>query len=562
MKVPREAGWVAYAAVFGAAVAVRLVVASRLADLPIVRTPWLDSSEYLDWGRRLTQAASAWPANPPHGPGYPFFLAAVFTLFGHSLQAARFVQVLVGSLGCVLTAMLATRFFGRRAGIVAGVGQAVYGPLVLADVSLLAEGLLVFFLLVSVWAVTMSRTLAWRMLAGLALGCAAITRPTALLLVPVILWAVTREGGRRERLTAGGAVALGCALLVVPVAAKNWNVSRAPMVQAFGGLNFYLGNTPAGDGLPSARPGGGWQALSNEAARHGITGAATQDRYYVMKALREIAHDPVAYGRLLLSKAWWTVQAEEIRDTHSYSFFTNQTPLLAWLPGFGWLFPLALVGLVSAIRGQRVPFLLAGYLSATAVTCVALVVASRYRLPMIPALIVLAAYGLTVVIDLVANARAHGVERRTAVVIVATLGVGVLVPHVRTHAPSHNFAEEWVYTGKSLEVENRLDEAERAYRKALATDERSEYAWDRLGALLLETGRRDEARKALARAVDLDPRYADGAYHLGLADEADAQLESAAWNFRRALEIAPDMPRYRQALARLKTTSPSAPSTR
>jgi hypothetical protein len=43
------AGWQPLAAVFVLALVVRLIVAAELWDLPLVRTPKLDSLEYLSW---------------------------------------------------------------------------------------------------------------------------------------------------------------------------------------------------------------------------------------------------------------------------------------------------------------------------------------------------------------------------------------------------------------------------------------------------------------------------------------------------------------------------------
>jgi hypothetical protein len=58
-------------------------------------------------------------------------------------------------------------------------------------------------------------------------------------------------------------------------------VTTKPMVQAYGGMNFYLGNRPAGTGMASARPGGEWDALEGEASRYGH-GRNEQDAYYFL----------------------------------------------------------------------------------------------------------------------------------------------------------------------------------------------------------------------------------------------------------------------------------------
>ena len=142
--------------------------------------------------------------------------------------------------------------------------------------------------------------------------------------------------------------------LTAPVAIANWRISGIPMIQAYGGMNVYLGNRPAGDGGARARLGGEWDRLEGEASRHAAT-REEQDHYYVSKALAEISERPVAYAGLLVSKAVWTLQDEELRDTHSYYFFVEQWPLLRWLPTFGWLMGLAVIGI-----SDRLPLRMAG----------------------------------------------------------------------------------------------------------------------------------------------------------------------------------------------------------
>ena len=46
-----------------------------LGDLPISRTPQLDSSAYVGWAGALVNNGSFWPVYPEHAPGYPIFLS-------------------------------------------------------------------------------------------------------------------------------------------------------------------------------------------------------------------------------------------------------------------------------------------------------------------------------------------------------------------------------------------------------------------------------------------------------------------------------------------------------
>jgi tetratricopeptide (TPR) repeat protein len=60
-----------------------------------------------------------------------------------------------------------------------------------------------------------------------------------------------------------------------------------------------------------------------------------------------------------------------------------------------------------------------------------------------------------------------------------------------------------------------------------------------LGTALLSQGKRDEARRALLRAVELDAGYANAYRSLGIVAQSEGKLDEAAAYYRQALERAP-----------------------
>ena len=69
------------ALIFAVALALRLVAMFVLGDLPISRTPQLDSSAYLGWAGALVNDGSFWPVYPEHAPGYPIFMSVILSAF-------------------------------------------------------------------------------------------------------------------------------------------------------------------------------------------------------------------------------------------------------------------------------------------------------------------------------------------------------------------------------------------------------------------------------------------------------------------------------------------------
>ncbi|HEX7284172.1 MAG TPA: glycosyltransferase family 39 protein [Vicinamibacterales bacterium] len=530
---------VACAVIFVVAIALRLLAIGELGDLPLSRTPQLDSAAYLSWARAIVADWSYWPAYPEHASGYPYFVATVLAMFD-SLTAVRVAQAVLGSIGCVLTARVAARTLTPSAFLPAGLLQATYAPLIYLETAILAEALFIFLLTASLDLITGAGRHRYRwLIAGAVLGAAIVVRPTAMVLLPA--YAIVAWRSQRERfLSLVGATVAGLSILVAPVVVQNWRVSGLPMVQAYGGMNFYLGNRPTGDGAARARPGGEWDALEGAASRAGST-RNDQDRYYLSRAFEEISVRPIASVQLLGSKLMWTLQDEEIRDTHSYYFFRETMPLLQYLPSFGLLLALAVVGL--AVRTPPSRWWLFGYFMAMLLSVVLLVVGTRYRMPLVPALFPFAGAGIAALLE---RMRLRDFKRAAVLGAMAAAVWGF--SEIRTDEPSRNFAEEWALTGLSLLQERKLEESEAAFRTAIGLDE-SSLAWDGLGLVLQRRELRTSAREAFERAVRINPENATAWVHLGFSYEFLGNGRAAIAAYQKALEITPQRADAQQMLA-------------
>ena len=517
------------------ALAVRLLVAVEVWDLPLVRTPKLDAAEYLLWARRLAAGDFAWPIVSPHGPGYPFFLAALLALGSGSLKAVIAVQALAGAVTSAMIAAIAQEWHGARAGVIAGLVYALYGPAVYVETALLSEGLLLCLLTLSMLLLCREPITGRRSaLAGAALGLATLVRPTAIVFALAFgVWLLVR----RPRAVAL-ALAAAFFITIAPALARNWTVSGSLSLQGYGGMNVYIGNSPLHDGRPTFRLGAGWDALNADALRAGIVDPAAQDRYYLAKTAGEIRRHPAAFVKLVGAKLLWLVQSEEVRDSHSFYFFADRAPLLRLLPRWALLFPLACVGGVFLVARRLQPgasSLLLAYAAAAGATTVLLVIGTRYRLPLAPVFSIAAGAGSIALFD-------SAVARRTRELVECAVAIvaAIMVSHLLTDARNLNLAEEWALTGSSWITERNLPEAEAAYRRAVTLDPQSGLAWDGLGLVHYDAGRLPDAREALSRAIRLDGQNAHALFHLALVDEREGKLADAAAGYRRAVDLSPD----------------------
>ncbi|MEW6366359.1 MAG: glycosyltransferase family 39 protein [Acidobacteriota bacterium] len=548
---PRKPVWTPRASqlavVFVAAVAARLAVISDLSELPLFRTPQLDPHEFLNWAQSIARGGAAWPELPSHAPGYPWFLGALLWAFGESIGAARFVQALLGGLLCAMVADAAARIWNRRAGWCAGLLLAFCGPAIYVDVSLLAEGLMTLLLVSALWSLLRLRAGPWTAFAaGALVGAAAFTRATALVVLPLVLIYVATVPAWPRKWASSGLALLAAAAFVIPGAAA---ASRAAAcfvpLQAFSGLNLYMGNSPALGGVPAGRIGGSWDRLFAEPVALGFEDSRSQDRFFVRKTVAEVRSDPRSWLRVLGRKVLRLIQRDEIRETHSYHFFEANSRLLRRLPGFGLFFPLGLAGILLGrpSDGHR-RGLLIGYLLLISASCVLIIVSSRYRAPLYP---VLATFAGAAADEALRVARERRWKRLALMAAVAAAGTAA--SFAGGHSPSRNLAEEWALTGSSLELEGREVEALGAYERALALDPAQSFALDAMGRQSMRRGDWQAAESVFTRAVQVDPEYHMSQYHLGYALLRSGDSAGARHHFEKAAAAAPDYAPAREGFA-------------
>ena len=190
-----------------------------------------DSLSYLLPGFDL---ATGLGFDPPfkRPPGYPDFVAGALWFFGQQdLRGLLLLQHLGGLATVGLTYLLGRLLWGRAAGWLAGLLLALSGPLVITEHYVMSEALFGVLLLATILAAVTAlrgRRLGLLALAGVLLGGAALTRPVAQLLLPVLaLLALATWPRWRPSLVALGLLAACYLLVVLPWMARNSAVQHS-----------------------------------------------------------------------------------------------------------------------------------------------------------------------------------------------------------------------------------------------------------------------------------------------------------------------------------------------
>jgi 4-amino-4-deoxy-L-arabinose transferase-like glycosyltransferase len=529
--------------VFAAALLLRLAHVVALSRSPYFTHPILDAETYYNAARALAGGQGYPDRVFWQPPGYPYFLALVFAVWGPGFWMPRLLQAIFGAVSALLTYAIGARTFGPRVGLLAGLGAAGYGTLIYLEGELLTPSLAILLQLAAVYlAVRARQTTGGREWfgAGLFGGLAALVNATALVLVPVMALFARRRAAW---------VVLGATLAIGPVSLRNWVLGdQFVLISSNLGVNLYVGNNPRYDAMVAMRPGRDWHALLRAPRQEGVTGASAASRFFVRRVVTFARTDPIGFVRLQARKLGLLVAGneilrnQEIYPTRAYSPVLRvllwKTVILAF--PFGVLLPLGVVGLAV---GARRASMLATMCLVFATGVVAFFITARYRAPLVPFLLVFAAEGGR---WLVASA---GPSTRLAAgaTIVALFGlanVGQGPMPTRMNPDAEFGLAVW------LEREGRRDDAIALYRVVARDNPTYWDAWNRLGQVLEAAGRHQEAVEAFRAAQAIVPEHLDTLLLLANVWTSEGRLDPAIDYYRRALVLDPGSLAARSGLER------------
>lgn len=546
-RVARADPWVGLGLIVLVAFILRLVHVWQMHGTPFFSVLMGDSRGYDAWAQRI--AAGDWLGDEVfyQAPLYPYCLAVLYRLAGYDLLVVRLVQAATGALSCGLLAYAATRFFDRRVGVIAGVMLAVYPPAIFFD-GLLQKSVLDVFLICL--ALAMCARIAavgaslpsWATL-GAIMGALSLTRENALLLAAIMaLWAARTSGAR-----AMGALGLGLLVVLAPVAIRNyavggeWHLTTSQL-----GSNFYIGNNPKSDGsYMSLREGRG----SPEFERLDATELAEQStgrrlrpsevsRHWLMQSLGYIQAQPGDWLRLLLRKTRLLVSRTEIVDTESqesHAEYSFVLALVSYVWHFGVLLPLAVLGMFLAAGDRERLWPLYAMVGAYAASVVLFFVVARYRLPLVPLLVIFAAFAVVRLLSLFEQRNEKFVSGRLPAFVTAGF-VAVLAAWPAYSADDQKAITE-TNLGVALQESGHPAEAIDRYRRAIALRPGYPPALSNLGTALRATGRVEEAVAAYGQALERDGDRATTHLNLGNAFMSQGRVTEAIASFRQALAL-------------------------
>ena len=535
---------------------------------PIFNLPIVDAKEYVDDASYYNDVS--WlgpPGSYFHPPGYSYFIGIIFLFFGKHLIAIRLVHILMDVANIYVVYKIAEKVFDKRVALISALLYAIYVRMIQYSVEILPPVLVIFLLLMSIYFLISSnennKTKSIS-LSAFFLGLLLITLPNFILVIPVfVLWIYSSLRAKQSNLTEEKAplpkirfiMILFIVIALFPVvltATRNRMVAdESLLISRNGGVNLYLGNNPNIKKTVGATPGIEWEKLlmlPYQTTR--IANFKQQDDFFSDKAFDYIKNNFGDWIQLMLKKTLWFFNAHEFpRNFNVYYFaefsFITKYPIL----NFAAILPLALAGMFFGFK-KSIPFfkenlnrlLLTAIVLIYSFSIVLIFIAARYRLPIIPLLIIFASAFLVLLYD--------KFQEKNFKMIGIGLGITMVLfffTQKKYFEDEYSFHASPVFTrvliANTLQNAGRSEEAKSYLEDALKlpTDESTDEALFELGHFYRSRDK-IKAEELFMKAVKLDTTNYKAWNSLGFDYKMEGKFQEAIGCLQKGISAAPCFP--------------------
>lgn len=548
----------------------RFIFFYQMAKSPIAEMVIEDSKTYHDWALRIAGGEWTGPDVFYALPLYPYLLGLVYTIFGSHLQIAKFIQILIGTTSCWLIFLLGRRLFSVSVGLLAAFFMSIYGWLIVYDSAILSPVLIIFLdALVLLYLLRLERQssgwIGW-LGGGLLIGITTAASAHILLFIPlVVVWLFVNPSFRtnRPRWISAAVYLLGVVIALTPITIHNWQVGDdfIPLT-AHGGINFYIGNNPHSRGVfeppPILRSGGATLRHDAEKIARKAIGRELKpsevSAYWFNKGFIFIKEQPLKFGYLFFRKFTVFWDNLEIADVIHPYFFLKVAPILnLYFLVFGVIAPFALLGLVLSWKRRSRIFLIYFFIGGYIFSIVLYFINSRYRLPLIPFLLIFAAYSFYWWWEKIKAGRWISV----AISIGGLAGFILWVNPQLITKPRFvlNMGAGYNHLGAYYSRKGDLDRALVEFTEALRLEPYRAEAHYNLSNIQFKMGDLDNAEVGYREAIKRNPYYDSAHLALAMVHERKGETEKARYKYLEIIKNLPSNIRAYLGLTRLLLTT-------
>ncbi len=539
-----------------------LILTDAWQNDPLARSPIQDAETYWQWAADISHGQLLGSTPFMSAPLYPYVLGLVRAV-GGGLIMVYILQLLVHLATVVLLAMAVGKRFAPTAGLLAaGLFILLMEPAYFVGRPLVSTWQLFFVAALWLRLVTLPKdpTFKGAIGAGVLTGLNCLVNPPMLLAVPLLMvWFWWRHGFAVAAIKQPILVMLGAILLIAPATVHNFMVSHEIIpVSAQAGVTFAQGNIAGANGAYTVIPGvsGSRHTQNLDALRYYTeqTGNPPSwngcNRYFFKMGLDSWKNNPSYATSLFQRKAYLFVSGHVFGDIYvppveiaeGYAKMLRLAPIpLPWLMGGGII---VLVMLLRESPRKYGPELILFLVPFIVVVC--FWYSPRYRFPVTPIMVGLAAWGLYHLLR-------WGKDNQFAILSLAACAVTGWLCYSNGKSNFDGVATYRAFFYNSLAAaeakEGDYGSAIEHYQKVLKLKPDDSSAKANLGRLLAARGEQGQSIALLQQAIEENPTSAVAHQQLGDALLQAGRTDEAIASYEKALAITPDNAELRTDLA-------------
>ena len=568
LKELYEREWFVMLLIFAFSLLIKVVYLFFLRNSPTFDSLMLDAFTHFNWAEQLVNNRFSDPHEFFRAPVYPYFLAIMLALIGKNFFLLHLVQFIIGSLSNVLVYKIAGRLFDKPTALLASFLCACSWILIYFEGEFLIPVLYIFWILLLFFFLTRPQPCSLKNLAcaSVTFVLALYTRPNILLFLPLFLLWIGYQSRTIERIEwASTFRRIGVVCVVIGIGMSLFAIRNRVMtgttawLPSQGGINFHIGNSLAANGREAVSfPGHDSTAPPEELRDHPffldsvwlsytrqafeetgrILNQSEVSSHWLRKALSDIQQDPARWIGLMFRKTYYFLNATEIPSNQPLiAYWNHYSGPLKFLQfnAFGVLLCLFVVDILINRRNWKRYLLVYAFMAAYAVSVILFFVTARFRIPLLPFLIMFASHAAIFLF-------VKGKSLKTNQVLLYVVIAVVILPlsYSKRFEIDNTQESHFHFNLGAVHLGNQdLPSAVREFELAVEEFPYHVQYLNTLGHTLIKLGRAEEARPFVERSLKQNPESADAFYCLGLIAYVQGSIPQALSHFETVDRIDP-----------------------
>ncbi len=544
---------------------VRLLYFIEHINSPFFAVPILDQNYYNLFAQRIMTGGDLGLFSGYRSALYPYFLSLIYRFSGsYGIEVSLLIQHLFGVITVFMVTLISTRLFRNFSiGILSGFLYAFAGPALFFEGELLITSFYTFLVTTTLFLHTKicktakpTNIITW-ILCGAMTAIAAQARTNILIFLsfyPLYAAYLFLKSKNIRSLLPLSAL-IGAVFVMVIFGFVNMQQSgRFHLIPSAGGINFYLGNKPGADGMiPVQDTFANYKdtyedsvlLFARQEYRKDMLKKAQEpkedpsaiSKYWFKRTFNTLRLDPFSWLRLMVKKTFLIFWNYEIPSNKSFSFIIeNESVLLKFLP-VRWfiLFAFVPLGVLMARESgnKNLLFLLIFFLVSYIISIVIFHVSGRFRIPLWPAMAVLAGGGLRNYWLILKQGKIKRILLFSATIIL--LSIFSLTNLTRSKTPS--FARDYWFRSIANYKTNNYNSALQDIEESLKLDDSDFNVQLHYGNILIAQENYNKARDIFQEVSTHYPRLYLVWNNLGVTQEAMGDYEMAYRSYLSAIGL-------------------------